>query len=157
MSRERWNVPGLSPFVTERAQSRAPQILSYAAAGGAALLVAPSGEVVMTSGSIDGLPLQSVCRFANTASSRSFTVGNACVHVTPIVAGWKLCAVSQGIEPRVIIERLRRASAVMAYALVDAGSRDPQGSPGGGAAPSGSLAEVALPIGGPRSESKKII
>jgi hypothetical protein len=44
MSRERWTTPGVSAFFTERARSRAPQILSYAAVGGAALLVAPSGE-----------------------------------------------------------------------------------------------------------------
>ncbi|HVJ88928.1 MAG TPA: hypothetical protein VM580_03930, partial [Labilithrix sp.] len=58
-------------------------------------------------------------------------------------AGWTLCAISTGIEPRIILERLRRASAVMALALVDGGS---PGSPDGGAAPSGSPAEVAIPI-----------
>ena len=146
MSRDRWSAPGISPFFTERARSRAPQILSYAAVGGAALLVAPSGEIVMASGSVAGMDVDRVASLAKGAASpsrRSFKVGGACVHVTPITAGWTLCAISTGIEPRIILERLRRASAVMALALVDGGS---PGSRGGGSAPSGSPAEVALPI-----------
>lgn len=139
-------MPGVSPFFTERARSRAPQILSYAAVGGAALLVAPSGEVVMMSGSVAEMDLDRVAHLANAAaaaSRRSFKVGSACVHVTPITAGWTLCAISTEIAPGVILERLRRASAVMALALVDGGS--PR-SPGGGSAPSGSPTEVAIPI-----------
>jgi hypothetical protein len=93
MRSERWSAPGVSPFFTERARTRAPQILSYAAVGGAALLVAPSGDVVMMSGSMVGLDLARVARLPNgtaSASRRSFKVGSACVHVTPITAGWTL-------------------------------------------------------------------
>jgi hypothetical protein len=40
----------VSPFLTERARSRAPQILAYAAFTGAAILVSPTGEVALSSG-----------------------------------------------------------------------------------------------------------
>ena len=145
MSRERWSTPGVSPFFTERARSRASQILSYAAVGGAALLVDPSGEIVMASGSIGGIDAERLARLARGAASGprgSFKVGSACVHVTPITAGWTLCAVSTGIPPGVILERLRRASAVMALALVDGG--ETPGSAGGGPAPSGAPVEIAF-------------
>lgn len=147
MSSGRWRALGVSPFFTERARDRAPQILSYASVGGAALLVAPSGEIVMMSGNSSGFDLDRVARLVSTASSdprRSFKVGSACVHLTPVTAGWTLCAVSTGIQPGVILERLRRASAVMALALVDGGTVP--GSPGGGSAPSGAPAEVALAV-----------
>lgn len=48
-----WNAKGLSPFLSERARSRAPQVLSYAAVTGAAMLVSPSGEVVLFSGAAE--------------------------------------------------------------------------------------------------------
>lgn len=145
MSCKQWGAPGVSPFFTERARTRAPQILSYAAVGGAALLVAPSGEVVMTSGSLTGVDLGRVTRLARgavSASRSSFKLGSACVHTRPITAGWTLCVISSEIAPRVVLERLERASAVMALALVDGGSAR---SSGGGSAPSGSPAEVAAP------------
>jgi hypothetical protein len=147
MSRGRWGVPGVSPFFTERARKRAPEILSYAAAGGAALLVAPSGEIVMVSGSIGPLDPDRVARIASSAASdprRSFKVGGACVYVAPVTAGWALCAISSGISPGAVLERLRRASAVMALALVDGG--DAPRSTGGGSAPSGAPAEVAVDV-----------
>jgi hypothetical protein len=136
---------GVSPFFTERARVRAPQILSYAAVGGAALLVAPSGELVMASGSAVGLDLDRVARLARAASAsrRSFKVGDACVQATAITAGWTLCAISRGIQTGVIRERLQRASAVMALALLDGGS---QGSPGAGPAPNSAPIELALTV-----------
>jgi len=94
-----------------------------------------SGHVVA------GLDVDRVARVASGAARRSFKLGSACVHVMPITAGWVLCAISNSaIEPRIILERLRRAGAVMALALVDGGS---SGAPDGGA-PSGSPASVAL-------------
>lgn len=147
MSRGRWCAPGVSPFFTERARKRAPEILSYAAAGGAALLVAPGGEIVMVSGSIAPLDADRVARIASTAASdprRSFTVGGACVYVAPVTAGWALCAISAGVSPGAILERLRRASTVMALALVDGG--DAPRSTGGGSAPSGAPAEVTVRV-----------
>lgn len=146
MSRERWGAPGISPFFTDRARSRAPQILSYAAVGGAALLVAPSGELVMVSGSVAGIDLQRVARLARGMSSTRgpFKIGDACVHAAPVTAGWTLCAIAVGIDPRIIADRLRRASGVMALALVDGGA-----SGSGGSAPSGSPAEIAVGDGRP--------
>jgi len=144
----------LWPFFTARARSRAPQILSYAAAGGAAVLVAPNGKVVMTRGDIAGLDIERVARVVSGASEprRAFRVGSACVHAAPITAGWVLCAISTIHQPDEIRKRLLRASAVMAMALVDGGAGRPDGGsapPGGGATAQriGILLELARRLG----------
>jgi hypothetical protein len=58
-----WKRSGLSPFLSERARSRAPQVLSYAAVTGAALLVSPTGEVVLFAGTAEA-DLERVARLA---------------------------------------------------------------------------------------------
>ena len=143
MGRGLWNTRGVSPFFTERARSRAPRILSYAAVGGTALLVDPSGQVVMVSGTVDGVDLEAVAQLAEAAAAshrRSFEFGGTSVQVAPVTAGWTLCALPVDLTPEAMNGRLARASAVMALALVD--GRRPCGS---GSPPSGAAAEVVLP------------
>ena len=118
-----WSSSGLSPFLSERARSRAPQILSFAAVTGAAMLVSPHGEVVLVSGSSE-VDIERVVRLAEAlgGSSKvvSFTHDGTCVHAAPVCLGWMLCVLSTvGAYPGQIIERLQRASAVLALALVD--------------------------------------
>jgi hypothetical protein len=80
---------GASPFLSERARARAPQILSYAAVAGSAFLVSPSGEVVLFTGSSTDVD---VVRAAHVASRRLATGGDLvsfrhedlCVHAAPV-------------------------------------------------------------------------
>lgn len=136
----------MSPFLSERARKRAPQILSYAAVGGVAVLVSPRGEIVMVSGAATEVDLEGVARrvsgLASANGHRSFKVGNACVHALPVTMGWVLCVMSTlGVHPGPIVERLRRAGAVMAMALMDGAAPS---SSGGGSGSGGAPAEVAL-------------
>jgi len=136
-----WNARGLSPFLSERARSRAPQILSYAAVTGAAMLVSPTGEVALFSGAAPEVDIARIARVAQARCGRSlvasFPWNTVCVHATPVAMGWVLCVISTaGTYPGHIMERVRRASAVLALALalVDGGA---QGAGGGGGAASG--------------------
>jgi hypothetical protein len=138
-----WSRSGLSPFLSERARSRAPQVLSYAAVTGAAMLVSPRGEVVLLSGSTEA-DIERVARLAEHRGGAnavvSFSHDNTCVHAAPVCMGWMLCIMSTvGAYPGQVIERLHRATAVLALALVDGVSA---GGGGGGHGPDGAPAEV---------------
>jgi hypothetical protein len=134
-----WQRGGPSPFLTERARARAPQILAYAAAPGAAMLVAPSGAVVLSSGEASDVD---ACRVAHAVAAlganhevSSFRLGTTCVHAAPVGHGFALCILSTaGVHPSLVIERLRRASHVLALALAD-GVRPDSGGSGSGGAP----------------------
>jgi hypothetical protein len=138
-----WNAKGLSPFLSERALSRAPQVLSYAAVTGAAVPVSPRGEVVLFSGSTE-VDIERIARLAaalgGTSAVVSFAEGTTCVHAAPVCMGWMLCILSTvGVYPGQVVERLHRASAVLALALVDGVA---PGSGGGRSGPDGAPAEV---------------
>ena len=129
-----WTLGGPSPFLTERARIRAPQVIEYAAATGAAALISPDGQVVLFGGSAPDIDLGRVARTARIVgaarSHASFRVGDACVHAGPVRDGWTLCIVSvTELTPVVTIDRLRKAAHVLALALVDG---MPSGSPGTG-------------------------
>lgn len=133
-----WSVGGPSPFLTERARTRAPQVVSYAAVAGAAMLVSPRGAVVLSSGEASevdaGRIAESVASLGASDAISSFRVGTACVYAAPVCSGWALCVVSTtGVQPSVVIERLRRASHVPALALADSNAPGPHGSGSGGA------------------------
>jgi len=140
-----WNAKGLSPFLSERARNRAPQVLSYAAVTGAAMLVTPTGEVSLFSGAA---PEVDIARIARVAQARcgssqvaSFPWGTICVHAAPVSMGWVLCVLStSGAAPLQVMERARRASAVLALALADSGVSG--GGGGGSSPPSGAPANV---------------
>jgi hypothetical protein len=140
-----WNAKGLSPFLSERARNRAPQILSYAAVTGAAMLVSPSGEVALFSGAAPEVDVTRIARVAQarcgTSAVASFPWGSICVHSVPVSMGWVLCVLSTGgASPGHVIERARRASAVLALALADSGV--PNAGGGDGSPGSGAPAEV---------------
>ena len=140
MGIEGWRIGGPSPFLTERARTRAPQVLAYAAAPGAAMLVAPSGAVVLFSGEATEVDAARIGRAAAAALGAtrdvsSFRVGTTCAHAAPVCHGWTLCVLSTaGVQPSLVIERLRRASHVLALALFD-GNTPPPGDSGSGGAP----------------------
>ena len=68
------------------------------------------------------------------AGRRHFRVGTTCVHAAPVCHGWTLCVLSTaGVHPSFVVDRLRRASHVLALALVDGVAPDPQASGNGGA------------------------
>lgn len=144
-----WNANGLSPFLSERARRRAPQVLSYAAITGAAILVSPSGEIVLFSGAAAEIDVERVARLAARLGGRddvvSFAEAGACVHAAPVCMGWMLCIVSTvGASAGQIVERLRRACAVLALALVDGPSpRSSGGERGGGGAPSEAFVTIS--------------
>jgi len=120
-----WSVAGLSPFLSERARRRAPKILSYAAVSGAAMLISPRGEIALMEGAAPEVDVKRLARVAQTrcgsSVSMSFPWGKACVYAMPISMGWVLCVLSTtGVDPGQVVERLRRASAVLALALADA-------------------------------------
>ena len=145
-----WNAKGLSPFLSERARSRAPQVLSYAAVTGAAMLVSPSGEIALFSGAAAELDLARVARVASGRSGgeaiTSFMCGTACVHAAPVCMGWTLCLLSTaGVYPGLVLERLRRASAVLAMALVDGPSPRSGGGDSGNGAPPAEAFAARLP------------
>lgn len=109
---------------------------------GAALLVSPRGEVALVSGTALDVDLEGIARRAiAVGGANAHEVGNACVHALPVTMGWMLCVVSTlRVHPGPILERLRRAGAVMALALVD-GSSPMSGE--GGSSPSGAPAVVS--------------
>jgi hypothetical protein len=107
------------------------------------MLVAPSGEVVLSSGCAE-VDVDRVARLAAglgaATSLVSFADGTSCVHAAPVCMGWTLCVLSTaGVSPGLVIERLQRASAVLAMALVDGVAR---GSGDGGQGPDGAPAVV---------------
>jgi hypothetical protein len=116
---------------------RAPQVIEYASATGAAALVSPSGEIVLFSGSAPDVDLARVPRAARLVGGArapvAFRLGGACVHAGPVRDGWMLCIVALSeVAPTLAAERLRKAAHVLALALVD-GVRS--GSSGGSPAP----------------------
>jgi hypothetical protein len=111
---------------------------------GAAMLVAPSGEVALFSGTDAEVDLEHIARVARALDGAesvvSFKHDNVCVHAAPVCLGWMVCVLSTvGAYPGQVVERLRRASAVLALALVDGVS---SGSGGGRPGPDGAPAEV---------------
>lgn len=135
-----WSMGGPSPFLTERARTRAPQVLSYAAVPGAAMLVSPSGAVVLFRGDAPEVDADRIARTATALGAShevtSFRVGTVCVHAAPVCQGWTLCVLSTaGVHPSFVIERLRRASHVLALALEDGVGRGGHGGSGDGGAP----------------------
>jgi hypothetical protein len=132
-----WSMGGASPFLSERARTRAPQVLSYAAVTGAAMLISPAGAVVLFSGEAPEIDLARVAQAAAALAkqdSRSFRVGATCVHAAPVCLGWVLCVLSTaGVHPSLVIERLRRASHVLALALMDGVGPGGSGTRGGSA------------------------
>ena len=143
MSGNGWRLGGPSPFFTERARERAPVIVDYAAAPGAAFLVSPAGDVVLYSGSIDDAEASRIARAVRTRGDadgvRFLRVDGKWVHFASVCRGWLLCVVTATTtDSDVTLDRTRRASRVLAMALVDGGV--PGNS--GGAAPSGAPAEV---------------
>ncbi len=105
------------------------------------MLVSPAGDVVMTSGDLAEVDLAHVARVAHGLGGGgdvvSFKHENVCVHAAPVAVGWVLCVLSTvGAAPNVIVERLGRASRVLALALADGpGPVRDDGGAGGGAAP----------------------
>jgi hypothetical protein len=140
-----WNLGGASPFLSERARTRAPQVLLYAAVAGAAMLISPAGAVVLFSGEAPEIDIARVARSAAALSghdSISFRVGATCVHAAPVCLGWVLCVLSTaGVQPSLVIDRLRRASHVLALALTDGVRPGGSSGSGGGSAPNEVFAE----------------
>ena len=135
-----WKQGGPSPFLTERARIRAPQVIQYAAVPGAAMLVSPAGAVVLWTGDAGEVDAVRVARSVAGLGARhevtSFRIGTACVHAAPVCHGWMLCVLStSGVNPSFVIERLRRASYVLALALVDGVAPGGPGDAGSGGAP----------------------
>ena len=103
------------------------------------MLVSPSGAVVLFSGDA---PEADAGRIARTATAlgashevTSFRVGTVCVQAAPVCQGWTLCVLSTaGVHPSFVIERLRRASHVLALALEDGVGRGGHGGSGDGGA-----------------------
>ena len=138
-----WRIGGPSPFFTERARERAPVIVDYAAAPGAAFLLSPAGDVVLYSGSIDDAEASRIAGAIRTRGGadgvRFLRFDGKWVHFASVCRGWCLCVVTTtAADSDETLDRTRRASRVLAMALVDGGS--PGNS--GGAAPSGAPAEV---------------
>lgn len=136
---------GPSPFLTERARTRAPQVLSYAAVAGAAMLVSPLGAVVLFSGDAPEVDADKIARIASALAAgrdaRSFRVGAMCVHAAPVCLGWTLCVLSTaGVHPSFVIDRLQRASRVLALALTDVVGTGTSGGSGSGGAPAEAFA-----------------
>jgi hypothetical protein len=137
--------PTTSPFLTDRARARVPQVLEWAAIAGAAVLLSPEGIVVATAGRDTDLAEARIARVLRerrgsvAGEVRSFSLRpDACVHALALGMGWTLCVVSTlGVRPRVVLERLRRAGRVLALAFVEGALPTPgergRGSGGGGA------------------------
>jgi hypothetical protein len=144
-----WTIDGPSPFLTERARTRAPQVLDYAAAPGAAVLVSPDGDIALSSAPSLDIDLAHVARMATALGGAravtSFASGGACVHAAPVRSGWMLCVVSlAGVSPVVTLERLRRAAHVLALALLDGAAPGTSGGSSGGPAPAEAFARARL-------------
>jgi hypothetical protein len=143
----RWSGTAM-PLLSDRARDRLPQVLDFAAVTGAAMLLAPSGEIACESGSALELDTAHLARLAaravRTAGDRahvSFSHAGVCVHAAPIGAGWALCIVSSvGAQPSAVLDRLTRAGRVLALALRDV----PFASGGRGGGPTGAPAEVRV-------------
>ncbi|AKV02285.1 hypothetical protein AKJ09_08948 [Labilithrix luteola] len=138
-----WKLGASSPFLSDRARARAPQIVDYAAAGGGAILVSPAGDVVLSRGTNDDLERRLVVRTARQLGGAerlaSFQVGRFCVHAAPVRDGWMLCTLScASISPTILVDRLKRASHVMALALLD--GEMPKG--GGSSGPQSASARI---------------
>jgi hypothetical protein len=135
-------------FVTERARLRAPQILEYLGVVGAALLVSPTGRVVLSSGAVeDDVDAEGIARRLAAVVPdkaeivRSIRMHNTCIHALSIGHGWMLCALgTNGIDPGIVTTRLKRAGHVLDLALRDGWPSSPTG--GGGSAPSGAPAHA---------------
>jgi hypothetical protein len=128
--------------MSERARTRAPQVLSYAAVSGAAFLISPKGEVALFAGSSTDVDMVRVAhvasqRLANGSEVISFCHEDRCVYAAPVAMGWVLCILSTiGLLPSMTVERLRRSSALLALALVSGPTTSSSGShEGGGGAP----------------------
>ena len=107
------------------------------------MLVSPSGSVVLSSGDATDADADRIARTATALGAghavTSFRVGTVCVHAAPVCHGWTLCVLSTfGVHPSFVIERLRRASHVLALALEDGIATGGRGSSGDG----GAAAEV---------------
>lgn len=131
-----WKRGGASPFLTTRAHARAPQVIEYAAAGGAAALVSPNGQIVLSAGTAVDVDLARIARaarlFGATRSDVSFRVGQTCVQAAPVLQGWTLCVLSiPAIAPSVIAQRLHKAAHVLALALADGVPPSGAGTPHG--------------------------
>ena len=104
------------------------------------MLVSPSGTVVLIRGDA---PEADADRIARTAAAlgaahavTSFRAGTVCVHAAPVCHGWTLCVLSTvGVHPSFVIERLRRASHVLALALEDGVRTGGRGGSSDGGAP----------------------
>lgn len=131
-----WKRGGASPFLTGRARERAPQVIEYAAASGAAALVSPSGEIVLFAGSAVDVDLTRIARTARLLGAARtdvcFRAGEVCVQAAPVVHGWTLCVISiPPVAPSVTAERLHKAAHVLALALLDSVSPSGAGTPQG--------------------------
>lgn len=107
------------------------------------MLVSPAGAVVLSTGDAAEVDAARVARTVVGLGARhevtSFRLGTVCVHAAPVCQGWMLFVLSTaGVNPTFVIERLRRASYVLALALVD--GVDPGGP--GDAGSGGAAAEV---------------
>ena len=126
---------GAWPFATPRAWARAPRVLEHAAAGGAAALVAPGGDVVLVAGEVDALDLARVARAARRLGAERravvFRAGCSCVHTAPIVRGWVLCVVwPPELASPASLGRLHASAHVLALALLDGSANGGPGSQG---------------------------
>lgn len=112
------------------------------------MLVSPSGAVVLLRGDAPEADADWIAQRATALGAgravTSFRAGVVCVHAAPVCHGWTLCVLSTlGVHPSFVIERLRRASHVLALALEDRIGTGGRGGSSDGGAP----AEVfSLPI-----------
>jgi len=127
------------PFATDRARLRGPQILDYAATAGGAVLIDPTGQVVLASGVVAEDVIVHAARHGAPTSPRSFAHDGSCVHARPIEDGWWLCVVpATGVSPVLAAKRAERAAHVLWLALCDR----PRAAGGGGSPAPSSLVFV---------------
>lgn len=121
-----------SPFITERARTRAPLVVEHAAVAGGAALVSPAGDVILSAGEVDLAHAARVARRLGASRAHvTFRTDTACIQAGPVRGGWSLCVAARpDVPPIVIAERLRKSAHVLALALTD------------GAAPTGAPAAV---------------
>jgi hypothetical protein len=104
------------------------------------MLVSPAGAVVLSTGDAAEVDATRVARTVVGLGARhavtSFRIGTTCVHAATVSHGWMLCVLSTaGVNPTFVIERLRRASHVLALALADGVAPGGPGDAGSGGAP----------------------
>lgn len=104
------------------------------------MLLSPSGAVVLFSGDASEVDTERIARTVTALGAHhavtSFSAGSVCVHAAPVCHGWTLCVLSTvGVHPSFVIERLRRASYVLALALEDGVERGGRGGSSDGGAP----------------------